>query len=307
VLARVQQLIALLLLVAVLAAVAAVARVALPLYFAALPALIVASYLAVLAAEFWMLWRAYSAADPCRPSLARLARAWATEATAAPRVFLWRQPFRSRAEADHLPVSAKGRRGVLLVHGFFCNRGLWNPWMRRLRLADAPYVAINLEPLFGSIDSYRSTIDKAVADLERVTSLAPVIVCHSMGGLAVRAWLAAESREERVHRVVTIASPHAGTRMAGRGVGANIRQMRPGSAWLDALAASTSPSMRERFVCFWSTCDNIVFPTQNATLAGASNRHLAATPHVQMAYHPTVLEEVFELIGTNVAPRTSTS
>jgi triacylglycerol lipase len=188
------------------------------------------------------------------------------------------------------------------VHGFFCNRGLWNPWMRRLRRAGVPFLALNLEPLFGSIDSYRATIDEAVADLERSTSLAPVIVCHSMGGLAVRSWLAAESREGRVHRIVTIASPHAGTRMARRGFGANIQQMRPGSAWLATLAASTSTPMRERFVCFWSNCDNIVFPTQNATLAGALNHHLPATPHVQMAYHPDVFDEVLRLVAMNGAP-----
>ena len=301
-LARVQQLIALLLFVAALVAVMAAAGFILPFYLTAIPAVIVGSYLAVLAAEFWLLWRAYPATDPSRPSWPRLGRAWAAEVTGAPRVFLWRQPFRSHAEPDHLPASARGLRGVVLVHGFFCNRGLWNPWMRRLRRAGVPCVAVDLEPLFGSIDSYRSTIEEAVSDLERLTSLAPVVVCHSMGGLAVRSWLALESREVRVHRVVTIASPHSGTRMARRGFGTNVQQMRPGNAWLDALAASTSTLMRERFVCFWSNCDNIVFPTQNATLAGASNHHLPATPHVQMAYHPAVFAEVLRLVDMNAVP-----
>ena len=296
-LARVQQLISLLLLLANGAAVAICIGRAMPAAFMVVfPLVIVAGYAGVLAIEFSLLWRSYRWNDRDRPTVVRLLRAWAAEATGAPRVFLWRQPFRSRTEPDYLPESARGRRGVLLVHGFFCNRGLWNPWMRRLRDADVPFIAINLEPIFGSIEGYREVIDRAVRDLERATSLAPVIVAHSMGGLAIRFWLGAGQQCERIHRIVTIASPHAGTRIANRGFGANIRQMRPTSAWLLALNAQTSPSQHERFVCFWSHCDNIVVPTRSATLPGALNRHLDATPHVQMVYHPAVIDEVLRAV-----------
>jgi triacylglycerol lipase len=301
-LARIQQLISLLLLAAVIAAVAVGARLGLPLFVAAIPAAIAVSYVAVLAVEFGLLWRAYPQTDPDRPRIVELLRAWVAEATGAPRVFLWRQPFRSQSEGDHLPASAQGRRGVLFVHGFFCNRGLWNPWMRRLRGADVPFIAVSLEPIFASIDRYRPVIEAAVRDLEAATSLPPVIVAHSMGGLAVRAWLRDHAQSERFHRVVTIASPHAGTRMAVSGFGANIRQMRPGSNWLRALDAQTPASLRERFVCFWGPCDNIVVPTRSATLAGAVNRRLGATPHVQMVYHPAVVDEVLRLVGASSAP-----
>jgi pimeloyl-ACP methyl ester carboxylesterase len=203
-----------------------------------------------------------------------------------------------------LPAEGRDRRGVLFVHGFFCNRGLWNPWMRRLRVADIPFVAVNLEPVFGSIDSYASIVEAAVISLERATGLAPVIVAHSMGGLAVRSWLADRTRSERLHRLVTVATPHAGTRIARRGIGANMGQMRPGGEWLARLADEPS-ALRSRFVCFRSHCDNIVFPTRNATLSAADNRHLVATPHVQMAYHPAIFEEVFRLVET-VEPASTT-
>ena len=55
--------------------------------------------------------------------------------------------------------------------------------------------------------------------------------------------------------------------------------------------------MRARFVCFWSHCDNIVFPTRSATLPGADNRHLEATPHVRMVYHPDVFAEVMRALA----------
>ena len=256
-------------------------------------ALAIAGYLSAIAFEFWLLHRSYAADDVRRPSVRELVRAWATEVLVAPTVFLWNQPFRSARYADHLPARGRGRRGVVLVHGFFCNRGLWNPWLRRFRDADIPFVAVNLEPVLGSIDDYRPAIAAAVAAVEAATGEPPLVVGHSMGGLAVRAWLAADPHA-RVRGLVTIATPHAGTRIARHARGANAAQMRQGSAWLEALA-KRAPATRAPLLCFWSRCDNIVFPTRNATLPGADNREVAGAPHVAMVFDPVVIDEVLRL------------
>lgn len=268
--------------------------------------LLVGGYAGVLATEFWLLRRSYERGDPVRPAVAQLLRAWLAETAGAPLVFLWRQPFRSGRYDDHLTNDpTAGRRGVVFVHGFFCNRGLWNPWLARLRAADVPFAAVSLAPVLGSIDDYRATIDAAVRSLEQATGLAPVIVAHSMGGLAVRAWIAEPTTgDERWHHVVTIASPHGGTSMARHARGRNVGQMRHGNPWLADLAGREPAGRHGRFTCFWGHCDNIVFPTRHATLAGADNRHLTATPHVQMAYHPEVMDEVFRRVGEpRTAPR----
>jgi triacylglycerol lipase len=295
--ARLQQLVAATLLVLTITA-AVMGATSGPAWLApAFVALVVIGYGLVLAIEFAWLRSSYAEGDDARPGVGQLARAWVLEVAFAPRVFLWRQPFRWQSERDHLPAESHGRRGVLLVHGFFCNRGLWNRWLRQLRHHDVPCVAVSLEPVFGSIDDYRETIANGMRRLEQATGLAPVIVGHSMGGLAARAWAASEP-ETRWHRLVTIASPHAGTSLGAHGRGANIAQMRLGSDWLVQLAAKESAASRERFTCFWSHCDNIVFPTRSATLAGADNRHLPVTPHVQMVEHPAVFEEVLRIVAT---------
>ena len=295
--ARLQQLIATTLLVLTIAAVAIGATTGPAWLGPAFVVLVVIGYGVVLAIEFAWLRSSYAEGDDARPRIGQLFQAWVLEVMVAPRVFLWRQPFRWQSERDHLHAAAPGRRGVLLVHGFFCNRGLWNRWLRKLHYQDIPCVAVSLEPIFGSIDDYRQTIAHAMGRLEQTTGLAPVIVAHSMGGLAARAWLAGQP-EARCHRLVTIASPHAGTRLGAHGRGANIAQMRLGSDWLVQLAAKESATSRGRFTCFWSHCDNIVFPTRSATLAGADNRHLPVTPHVQMVEHPAVFEEVLRIVAT---------
>jgi triacylglycerol esterase/lipase EstA (alpha/beta hydrolase family) len=50
-----------------------------------------------------------------------------------------------------------------------------------------------------------------VRRVTQATGLPPVIVAHSMGGLATRAWLRAFSADARVHRVITLGTPHGGT------------------------------------------------------------------------------------------------
>ncbi|HEU5293216.1 MAG TPA: alpha/beta fold hydrolase [Burkholderiaceae bacterium] len=232
-----------------------------------------------------------------RPSVRALWKAWWGEVVTGLRVFGWRQPFRSGAVQDEL-VGASGKRGVLLIHGFVCNRGLWNPWMTRLREIDTPYVAINLEPVFGSIDRYIDAVEAAVLRLERATSLAPVVVAHSMGGLAVRAWLRRSGAPHRVHSVVTIGTPHAGTWLARFAMTENARQMREGSLWLRDLEVGEPSSIRTLFTCYFGHCDNIVFPARNATLTGAVNHHVPGVAHVHLAFHDPIFEDVLQRTRT---------
>lgn len=259
-------------------------------------AFIVFGYALVLAIEFVLL-RAMHRDDPApRATAGQLFRAWWGEVGSAPLVFCWRQPFRSQRWSDHVPANASGRRGVLLVHGFVCNRGLWSQWLARLHALDVPCVAVNLEPVFGSIEEYAAMIDAGVQRLERATGLAPLIVAHSMGGLAVRRWWA--SREHAgVHHVITIGTPHQGTWLARFALTPNGRQMQRNSPWLQALAAHEPAGRTAKFTCFYGHCDNIVFPTSTATLAGADNRHLSGVAHVHMAGRAEPWEEALRRLS----------
>jgi triacylglycerol lipase len=155
---------------------------------------LLAGHAIVLALEFVLLASAHGDDPAPRASPRQLVAAWWGETLAAPTVFCWRQPFRSTLHPDSLGASAKGRRGVLFVHGFVCNRGLWNPWLERLTAQGVPFVALSLEPVFGSIDAYPPAIEDAVQRLEQATGLPPVVVAHSMGGLAVRRCLPSARR-----------------------------------------------------------------------------------------------------------------
>ena len=255
---------------------------------------ILLGYMPFLGFEFLLLALFGNTGPIERPRWSELVRAWAGEVWRTPLVFCWWQPFRSHSEPDILGRAKSGRRGVVFVHGFVCNRGLWNPWMKVLRRRGISFFAVNLEPPFGSIAAYSAIIDAAARSVEAATGELPVIVAHSMGGLAVRAWLAAHGDAQRVHRVITIGTPHRGTWLARFGHTQNGIEMRPSSDWIKALERRERETDRVRFICFYGNCDNIVFPTSTATLPGAENRHLPATAHAQMAYHPEVMREVLK-------------
>jgi Asp-tRNA(Asn)/Glu-tRNA(Gln) amidotransferase A subunit family amidase len=119
-----------------------------------------------------------------------------------------------------------------------------------------------------------------------------------MGGLAVRAWLSRlADAESRTHHIVTIGTPHAGTWLARYSRSTNGTQMRMNSIWLEKLRQSESGTIYRRFTCFFSDCDNVVFPVRNATLPGADNRCVKGSAHVRMAYEPRVYAEVLRLLA----------
>jgi triacylglycerol lipase len=223
-------------------------------------------------------------------------QAWLSESAHLFRAFWWRQPFRWRAVPDHLQARGKGRTGVVFVHGFMCNRGFWNAWMRRLHARGHPFEAVNLEPVFGSIDDYAPTVEEAVRRVEQLTGRPALLVGHSMGGLAARAWWRAFGRGRTLAGLVTIASPHAGTWMGRFSQRTNGRQMRLHSDWLRELARHEARQPLPPTTCWYSNCDNIVFPSATATLEQADNRFVPGQPHVALAFAPQVLDGCMELL-----------
>lgn len=268
-------------------------------------ALLVLGYAVILGIEVVAASAINRADSAQRASASEWLGAWWQEVQVAPQVFAWRQPFRWRELPDTSEAPPASLPAVVLVHGFFCNRGFWLPWMERLRAIRAPYVSVNLEPIFGSIDDYAPIIDDAVTRATALTGHAPTLICHSMGGLAARAWLAATPGAAlRVQKIVTIGTPHRGTWLARFSHLANGRQMRHDCDWQQSLVArelALHPQRNaELFVCWYSNTDNIVFPASTATLPGADNRLVTGAAHVALAFHPRVMAESLAMVASAV-------
>jgi triacylglycerol esterase/lipase EstA (alpha/beta hydrolase family) len=130
-----------------------------------------------------------------------------------------------------------------------------------------------------------------------------VLVCHSMGGLAARAWLRTLFADDRVHHVITIGTPHHGTWLARFSHFMNGRQMRRQSEWLRRLEQDVGPEWHAKFTCWYSNCDNIAFPASTGTLAGAENRLVRGAAHVDLGFHRQVMDESLARITGEVVAR----
>lgn len=194
------------------------------------------------------------------------------------------------------------RPPVLLLHGFFCNSAFW--WILRRQLQRAGYPNVfsqTLEPVFGDIEQLGEQVAARVESIcgqTRAQKL--VIVAHSMGGLAARAYLRKHG-PQRVLKLIAVGTPHHGTAHA-RAVsllGSNLRQMRLDSRWLAELNRRPPPVP---ITNIWSYHDNIVSPQDSCMLPGARNLALAGIGHLEMAIAPRVRSLILQEIASAEAP-----
>lgn len=207
----------------------------------------------------------------------------------------WYMPFEKRALRSDPPHSTRGRTPVVLVHGYFSNRGYWAPMVRWLGARGVERIyAPTYRALFSSIER---CVDELHAEIERIAAGGAhrvVLVCHSMGGLVARGYLQ-EHGEKRVARLITIASPHHGTVLSRLGLGEHARQMERGSAFLGALAAHEAalpPTMPA--LSIYSVHDNLVTPQETSRLAWSRNLALAGEGHLSLLDCEPVFVQVLE-------------
>jgi triacylglycerol esterase/lipase EstA (alpha/beta hydrolase family) len=213
------------------------------------------------------------------------------------RVFIFRQPWAMHAPTLLAATGASKKIPVVLVHGYLCNNRIWDDMAAVLRAQGHDVFAVNLEPLFCSIDAYSPIIERAVTELIRHSGLQQVaLVGHSMGGLAIRAWIRACGADQ-VARIITLGTPHAGTKIAKTTPTANAKQMSWRSDWLQELAAIETEAVRALMFIGLTPQDNIVFNQRDQVLEGISPVIFEGIGHVQMCLEPMVIRWVQERLG----------
>lgn len=253
--------------------------------------------LAITLNSFALAWRYQSVTpDERRLKLFQMLRLFFGEFHASIWSSSWAMPFLEFA-SEALPPG-KGLP-VVLVHGYGCNSGYWHRMRKTLDAAGIAYRAVNLEPVFADIEDYVPIIEHAIDATCRESGHKQVIVlAHSMGGLATRAYLRRHGTA-RIARLITLGSPHHGTGIANFGAGMNCRQMHwrgnaksgAPSPWLRKLDESEDAALRALIVSIYSHHDNIVAPQISSHLEGARNIEFHGIGHVELALHPLIQQQ----------------
>jgi triacylglycerol lipase len=121
------------------------------------------------------------------------------------------------------------------------------------------------------------------------------VIGHSMGGLVARYYVQRLGGDAHVHTLVTLGTPHQGTRAARlfpRGV---CQQLTPGSDVVKELT-EPAPGCQTRFVSFWSDNDALISPKQAAVLdhpdLSARNILVHGVGHMSLPIDRRIVREI---------------
>jgi len=156
---------------------------------------------------------------------------------------------------------------ILLVHGIMDNRSVFAVFRRSLRRRGFGRVhAVNYSLRTNDVRAAAHQLGKHVERVREQTGSDEVhIVGHSLGGVIARYYVQRMGGSASVGTLVTLGSPHGGTRAAHLLPTALARQLRPGSDLLTELALP-APGCSTRFLVVWSRTDQMIVPRRNARL-----------------------------------------
>jgi len=201
---------------------------------------------------------------------------------------------------------------VLLLHGFFQTRNIWEVMEDRLRFDGFGVMSFNMGGLLWKYNTHpideiaKRTADKVEALAERHGFDRFHVVGHSKGGLVARRYVQQYGGDRRVKSVITLGTPHHGTATAWLGVAlmgfgalrSSAGDLLPKSPLIrnigrdsfDPAIPLTSIFSRADLVCPW-WC-SVLQPRAGET--GLSNVHVPGVGHSQLAWDPAVYHVVRE-------------
>ncbi|MER6037757.1 MULTISPECIES: alpha/beta fold hydrolase [unclassified Streptomyces] len=191
---------------------------------------------------------------------------------------------------------------VVLLHGFIDNRSVFVLLRRSLARSGRQRVeSLNYSPLTCDIRIAAELLGRHVEEIcERTGSTQVDIVGHSLGGLIARYYTQCLGGDLRVRTLVTLGTPHSGTRaMPLASAHPIVRQMRPGSEVIEELTRP-APGCRTRFVSFWSDLDSVMDPLESACIdhpdLEVRNVRVTGIGHLALPVHPAVASGIREAL-----------
>jgi hypothetical protein len=201
-----------------------------------------------------------------------------------------------------LPTEAKPP--VLLLHGFIDNRSVFVLLRRSLAQHGRQQIeSLNYSPLTCDIRAAAELLGRRIEEICERTGAGQIdVVGHSLGGLIARYYVQRLGGDARVRTLVTLGTPHSGTRvMPVADAHPIVRQMRPGSPVLEELTLP-APDCRTHFVGFWSDLDHVMDPPETACIdhpdLTAQNVRVTGIGHLALPVHPAVANGIRQVLDT---------
>ncbi|MCP3818864.1 alpha/beta fold hydrolase [Streptomyces sp. A3M-1-3] len=211
-------------------------------------------------------------------------------------------------EAVQLPADRSSGTPVVLLHGFVDNRSVFVLLRRSLTAHGRHHVeSLNYSPLTCDIRAAADLLGRHIEEICARTGHPQIdIVGHSLGGLIARYYVQRLGGDTHVRTLVTLGTPHAGTRIAPlMSAHPIVRQMRPHSDVIEELR-EPAPNCLTRFVSFWSDLDQLMLPLETACIDHpdliAQNVRVSGIGHLALPVHPAVAAGIRQALEAAEAP-----
>ncbi len=186
----------------------------------------------------------------------------------------------------------------MFVPGWGLNRACFFLVRHRLRRDGWPHaVGLNYRTVYGDLRHAACRLRDAVEAVCRESGAERVVLIgHGMGGLVCRAYLRHEGGISRTAQVVTLGSPHQGSKIFALSTDPMAQDMRDGSAFLQALEEGDAIPEAVDFTAIYASFDALVVPASHAQYSGAANIEVEGTGHIGLLWS----DRVYTLIRENL-------
>lgn len=178
---------------------------------------------------------------------------------------------------------------VVFVHGFMAHGQVFEPLREHVEEQTGRTTS---EVSYLPLEQFDAVADRVALALLKAARHGPVAaVGHSLGGLLLRWAIQELGAAPHVDRLITLASPHAGTDAAKVGVIPLAKAIAPGSPVIAQLDKSRERAEHIPTLALVAGRDRMIRPPASAALPGAEV-HWLDVGHNEMLFHPEVFAKV---------------
>ena len=214
----------------------------------------------------------------------------------------WVAPLRTSPAT----TAPDGSPCLILLHGLYHNPAAWLLAVRRFARNGFP--AHHALAYDSWRNDFETTAARLVSELRGIMRAHPgrpiVLVGHSLGGLRARRLVAEPDIASACLALVTLGSPHGGSRLAALGPGRLARDIHPTSEVIAKLR-DLPPATPLPCLALLSPVDAMVLPPENLRPSAASGFEVQETvicDHVQMLFSPAVIDQACGWLRRAAAP-----
>ena len=196
-----------------------------------------------------------------------------------------------------------GKNPVVLVHGIDDTAAKMRIMQQFLEAQGWVTSAISLSPNNGNVGL--ETLAEQLSNHIEVTFDSDQfvdLVGFSMGGIVSRYYVQRLGGLDRIQRLITLSSPHHGTRVAYLRHNQGAAQMRQGSQFLNDLNRDMDMLSKLQFTSIWTPFDLMIVPAHSSNLPVGEELQIPVLSHPWMVSDRRCLRAVATILRKPIKP-----